>query len=65
MELLLKNLSEEHLKLISELAKSLNFEVSEALEDEDFYLDKMEEGNKTTILDKKDKAEFLNWLNSK
>ena len=65
MELLLRNVSEEHLKLISELAKSLNFEVSEALEDEDFYLDKIEEGNKTPILDKKEKAEFLNWLNSK
>ncbi|MBC7913495.1 MAG: hypothetical protein H7Y07_05160 [Pyrinomonadaceae bacterium] len=65
MELLLKNVSEAHLKLISELAKSLNFEISEALENEDFYLDKMEEGKGTRILDNKEKGEFLNWLKEK
>jgi len=65
MELLLKNVSEEHLKLITELAKSLNFEVSEAVEDDTFYLDKMEEGKKSPLLDQKEKVEFLNWLNSK
>jgi hypothetical protein len=62
MELLLKNVSEEHLALLSELAKSLHFQVSEPIEDEAHYLKMMEETKFDEILSEKESKSFIDSL---
>ena len=59
MELVLKNVQKKHLLLISELAKTLNIDISEPVEDDAYYLTAMEEGRKTNLLNEKEKAEFI------
>ncbi len=59
MELVLKNVKKKHLMLIAELAKTLNIEVSEPIEDDAYYLAAMEEGEKTGLLNEQQKMDFI------
>ncbi|HEY4324362.1 MAG TPA: hypothetical protein VGN20_10255 [Mucilaginibacter sp.] len=62
MDLVLKNVKKKHLPLITELAKTLNIEISEPEEDEAYYLTAMEEGEKTELLNEKEKLAFFDSL---
>jgi hypothetical protein len=62
MELLLKNVNEEHLTLLNELAKSLHFELTEAVEDDAHYLNLMSEAKNDNILSEKEGLDFINDL---
>jgi hypothetical protein len=59
MELVLKNVQKKHLTLISELAKTLNIEVSEPMEDDAYYLAAMAEGERSDLLSDKEKIDFI------
>jgi hypothetical protein len=63
MELILKNVQKKHLTLIAELAKTLNIEVAEPMEDDAYYLAAMEEGTKTGFLNERKKIDFIVSLN--
>jgi hypothetical protein len=62
MELLLNNVKKKYLPLITELAKTLEMEVSEPLEDDAFYLNAMADGEKTPLLNEKEKMDFISSL---
>jgi hypothetical protein len=65
MELVLKNVQEKHLPLISELAKTLKIEILEPKEDDAYYLAAMEDGEKTNLLNEQEKLEFISSLKVK
>jgi len=65
MELVLKNVQKKHLPLISELAKTLNIKISDPTEDDAYYLAAMHEGEKSSILNEREKQEFINSLKAK
>ncbi|HAL82621.1 MAG TPA: hypothetical protein DCO83_10605 [Mucilaginibacter sp.] len=65
MELVLKNVQKKYLPLISALAKTLNIEISDPTEDDAYYLTAMHEGEKSNILNEREKQEFINSLKAK
>jgi hypothetical protein len=65
MEIVLKNVQKKHLPLISELAKTLKIKISEPSEDDAYYLDAMQEGEKTNLLNDREKQEFISSLKTK
>lgn len=62
MQLILDNVQKKHLALISELAKTLNIDIIEELEDDGHYLKAMQEGEKSSLLSENEKAAFLKSL---
>ena len=62
MEIVLKNVQKKHLPLISELAKTLNIEISDPAEDDAYYLAAMKEGEKTNLLNEQEKQDFISSL---
>ncbi len=65
MELMLKNVQKKHLRLISELAKTLKIEVAGPVEDDAHYLTAMQEGEKSSVLTEQEKQEFISSLKGK
>jgi hypothetical protein len=65
MEIVLKNVQKKHLPLISELAKTLKIKISEPSEDDTYYLAAMQEGEKTNLLNDREKQEFISSLKTK
>ncbi|GGH21115.1 hypothetical protein [Mucilaginibacter phyllosphaerae] len=65
MELVLKNVQKKHLPLISELAKTLKIELSEPVEDDNYYLKAMQEGRNTAMLSEQEKLDFISSLKAK
>lgn len=62
MQIILDKVQKKHLALITELAKTLNIDVIEGIEDEQYYLDAMKEGEKSPLLSEKERAAFLKSL---
>jgi len=62
MQLILDKVQKKHLTLIAELAKTLNIDILEEIEDDSYYLQSMEEGKKSPLLTKEEKDAFLKSL---
>ncbi len=65
MEIVLKNVQKKHLPLISELAKTLKIKISDATEDDGYYLAAMKEGENTPLLNDQEKLDFISSLRAK
>ncbi len=68
MKLVIENVKSEHYKLLSEMAKALDFKVVEVElsedEEDEYLLAAMEEVKNEPIATKEEKEEFEAWLNA-
>ncbi|SFS94426.1 hypothetical protein [Sphingobacterium wenxiniae] len=62
MQIILQNVQQKHIKLITELAKNLDIQIIGTGEDDNYYLDAMQEGENSPLLAEEEKVSFLKSL---